>query len=384
MLEKKSATMNKTVGILSVILLLILFTFNIVNIRSDIVIQMVIYFIFAALAMFTVLLRKSITTTCLSLLFFSIYAIMVTIISQSMNLSSFVINFGYITLWIWVILIFTYVNENDGFCQVLFSIITAFSIFIGIYLIFNYDVRKELEDWGFANNNYYLLCSIPIIMLSKNKLLKKIALVVAVLAVLFSLKRTGILALGAMGVGTLIYKSRKTANFGLKAVVIVLIFVIVAINYDKITELLGIDIFYRFDTLEEDGGSGRGEIYKLWFELISNSRLINVVFGCGYNGMINFHQSTYSAHNDIMEFMMDYGVVGIVFYFIIVWRYLKVCIFNVKNSTQFAAPCVVSICAFIIVSLFSHCIIYPSYFMYTLIFWIYIESQTKKIKQNSN
>ena len=157
------------------------------------------------------------------------------------------------------------------------------------------------------------------------------------------------------------------------------LFLLVIANYDAITKTLGIDIFYRFETLPEDSGSGRGEIYALWWQTVSSTSVLQLIFGAGYNGFINYYQSAYSAHNDFMEIFIDYGLVGLIFYVKVVWRYIKVCYKNIKSSTRFALPCITSLVAFFSISLFSHCVIYPSYFLLILLFWIYVENQTKQI-----
>lgn len=376
MIKKHNVSLNQLIGSLSVILLLVLFTLNIVNIRSDIVLQIVIYCILASIALFSVLLRKTMSLYSLSIIGFSIYIILITLFNQNMNLSVFGINFGYMTLWIWVILLFNYANEKSDFNESLFTLISIFSIIIGIYIILNYDVRNMEGDWGFVNTNYYLLCALPIILLTKKGLIKNIAIIVACLTVLLSAKRTGILALLAIGVFLLIYNLKNSTHFKLKALAAILLFVILSVSYDKITELLGVDFFSRFDSLAEDGGSGRNEIYKQWFDSITNAGFFKILFGSGYNSFINVFGSEYSSHNDIMEILIDYGLFGLIFYMCVILRYIKICLYNIKHNSPYASACIAAICAFTFISLFGHCVIYPSYFMYILIFWTYIERKT--------
>ena len=225
------------------------------------------------------------------------------------------------------------------------------------------------------------MCVLPILCLTKKGIIKLASVIIACLAVFLSLKRTAILGLFLMAFFLILYYFKGSSRFKLKATIAILLITVVALNYNKITELIVIDVLNRFDTLSEDGGSGRFDIYKKCWKTIENGGVFRLFFGCGYNGFINFYGSEFSSHNDILEVLIDYGIIGLFIYFGIVLRYIKVCTFNIKNSTEYAQACIVSLCSFVAVSLFSHCVIYPSYFMYLILFWTYIERKTIAMKE---
>ena len=375
----KKNMQSSIIGTVSVLLLFVVFTLNITAVRADITIQILIYWAIFVLAGLLILLKRRIKKHLLYLCCFSVYVVLITIISQSMNFSEFSINFGYMTLWIWSLIIFTIVNDDFGFGNKTINLIALYLIVIGVYIICSYEARSVLEDWGFVNVNYYLLCGMPILALVKKGWMKKIALTVACITVVLSLKRTSILALLAIAISLILYNLRKSIYFKIKAIVAIIIFIVVAMNYDTIASWLGVDIFSRFGTLSETGGNGRTEIYKHVFENIRDGGAIRFLFGCGYNGMINYYGSALSSHNDFLEILVDYGLMGLVFYISIILRYIKICIYNIRKASQYAEACIVSICVFIFVSSFGHCVIYPSYFMFILFFWTYIEKKTNSI-----
>lgn len=385
MAETKCKSLNSNIGTFLVLLLLGLFTLNITNIRSDIIIQVLIHWFVGGMALFSlVFLQKKMKLQDLYLICFSVYIVMITIINQSMNSSALFINFGYMTLWIWVILLFNYSNLKNDFNEKLFELISFFSIVIGVYIMHNYEPRKLVSDWGFVNNNYYLLCVMPILFLIKKGWLKRISILISCMTVLLSLKRTAILALIAILFCLILYYFRYSPRYKIRAVAASIVFLIVALNYNKITEYLGINVLSRFDSLDSDGGSGRTLIYKECIKVISDGGILHFLFGCGYNGLINYYGSEVSSHNDILEIMIDYGLVGLTAYLCVILHYVKICIYNIKNCSPYAEACIVSICAFAFITLFGHCVIYPSYFMFILVFWIYIDNKTKIQKYKIN
>lgn len=377
MLKNKEKSIYSPISNLVVVLLLVVFTFNIVNIRVDIRVQIFLYWIIAGLTITAIILRNKIDIYVFALLFFSLYIMVLTFFNQSMNLSTFYITFGYMTLWIWVIILFTFANEQNEFNINCFDIISLFSIVMGIYIILNYQDRKLALDFGFVNSNYYLLCAIPIILLARRKWIKFPALIIACATVLFSMKRTGIAALLSSMFFIILYYARKNAHFRLKAFFASILFVLIFLNYNAIVDWMGIDFFHRFTSLEQDGGSGRSAIYQNCMETLRNGGIIKLLFGSGYNGFIKYYGSEVSCHNDILEVLIDYGLFGLVFYLFIIFRYIKNCIYCIKSCMPIAEACIASLCAFVFITMFGHCVLYPSYFMFLLIFWVYVEKQVK-------
>lgn len=76
-----------------------------------------------------------------------------------------------------------------------------------------------------------------------------------------------------------------------------------------------------------------------------------------------------SAHNDILEVLYDFGLLGLLLYLIIIINLCKKALYGIqkkiKNYDAFAA----SLVLFLVISMFSNLIIVPTYFFLLCQFW---------------
>ena len=83
--------------------------------------------------------------------------------------------------------------------------------------------------------------------------------------------------------------------------------------------------FERVFAITEDGGSGRNNIYRIYWDGYRDSNSFHLIWGYGlYEGVDNLNTSKI-AHNDWLEILYDYGFVGAFLYlnvFIQLFRYL--------------------------------------------------------------
>ena len=74
----------------------------------------------------------------------------------------------------------------------------------------------------------------------------------------------------------------------------------------------------RFEQLQEGNSSGRDVIYAESWQLWSQSgNLQNFVFGYGTDGTVHNLSMHKRAHNDWLEILVDYGLIGAISYMII-------------------------------------------------------------------
>ena len=130
-----------------------------------------------------------------------------------------------------------------------------------------------------------------------------------------------------------------------------------------------LSIYDRLGTIRDDEGSGRGEIYMYTWNMIQSSDFVSLLFGHGYNAVSRDSIFELSAHTDLLEVLYDYGIVGFVLYILLVVRLV---VFSNKIKLylpQYFGAYVSSIALFIVISLFSHLIIFPTYFLFLCAFW---------------
>jgi O-antigen ligase len=139
--------------------------------------------------------------------------------------------------------------------------------------------------------------------------------------------------------------------------------------YFFVVEYFNLDIFYELSNLTSDGGSNRDILYQEVFESIINMPYISLFLGLGYNAVALSSSAFSSAHNDFLEIIYDYGFIGLILYILFIIKIVKYNIILYKDSSIYAEGFSVSIILFLVISMFSHLILYQTYFFYLLIYW---------------
>lgn len=369
---KKGLSLNEIIANGTLILVLFSFYLNVTS--TTIVIQSLIYWSFLAIAFFFLLANQ----TCSVRQFVSLILLGLTLVISYYMQDYFTQNlfmvFGYATSWVLLSIIFEYASKNDYFSEKHITLLTIFTIAFSLLLITQYEVRREDFDWGYSNNNYYALCALPIVLLAKNRWLKYGALAAVLAAVFMSHKRSGLIALFIGLAFVLFYLLRNNKKARPFTILLIIATVAIAFSYETIADKYEIVGLQRLSAGLDDSGSGRLDIYKNVFTLLKTRNLLETFLGAGYNGFIRTYGSDVSAHNDLLEIIVDYGLVGFGMCAYIIGSYVKSCIRHIKAESKYAVPCILALCITATLMTFSHMIIYPTYFFFLLIFWAYIES----------
>ncbi len=253
--------------------------------------------------------------------------------------------------------------------------ISFFYINIGGYHIYS---RSALT----INSVYYIVMTIPFILKIRNRYIKSIVLLISLIAILYSLKRTVILAIGF---ALIIYyfiesklKGRSIKNKFKFLVSSVGFIGIISIIYNYLSKEMGLDVLAKFISLFDDGGSGRIEIFFNVAKIISESNFINILFGHGYDG-VNFMIGI-SAHNDFLEILFDYGLIGLMIYMLIIIKLVKYLRAMINEGSNLAPSFAVSLTIFLVSSMSSHLAFVPTYFAILATFWGISISEFEKEK----
>lgn len=238
-----------------------------------------------------------------------------------------------------------------------------------ITLFFNYFGTNRFYS---LDQSYYLLFFLPFILKLKKNSLKLIGISIVLSAMLISMKRTGTIALfGALGVYFILaifHKDKQTYKRFYNSLFVVISLIILNFVFNYVSDKTGGFLLSRFETLQIDEGSGRLDIWKGTFDAQMNADFTSWILGHGYN-TVKESIAGNSAHNDFQEVLYDYGIFGFVLYLFIYFQLLSYCKKMYKFSSlhleSFTASCVL----FLILSCFSHLIIYPSYFICLAFFW---------------
>ena len=139
----------------------------------------------------------------------------------------------------------------------------------------------------------------------------------------------------------------------------------------------------RVENLEEDEGSGRLERYKDVLRLLRDEdNRGKIVLGHGYRTVEDSLGESSSAHNDFLEVLYDYGIIGLLLFVLFHLALIKRVLYLRKIESEFMEGYAVSYAIFFIMSMVSHLIIYPTYFIFLTSYWGAIEGYLMTIDEN--
>lgn len=319
---------------------------------------------FRRLPVFTVIILIWLTWSVLSALFF---------ISDYLNVFDWlIVNLIPAMMWSLSYLIFYVyfrINPNpsnwflwfflglSGMCCLLFIMVFRFT---------NTGYEKNFQQLAYV---FFPLATLPWVLLSKSNVIRNIGLIFLTLLSCYSLKRSVIIAVVLSAIVyyivNLIVSTRK--NLFLRIITPLVMGSLIIGVFSLANSELRDSITVRFEKLRTDEGSGRLDIYQDVFQLLSTTSQGTLMIGRGLESTTQTFGIT--AHNDFLEVLFDFGIIGlaiyICFHLCIIWNCFKL----IRLKSVFAPAFSVSYVIFFTLSMFSHLIIYPSHFIFLSAFW---------------
>lgn len=185
------------------------------------------------------------------------------------------------------------------------------------------EVGSSQEE--FTNNTGYLFAAvIPLLALTNSQSWYKYTLlVVSFVFVLFAMKRGAILV-SIVAAALFLWSNLKRSKGFNKVFILILGIAVMVVLSQAVSYLLeNSDYFnYRLQQTAEGSSSGRDEMYsEMIHYFLNDSSIFVMLFGNGIDGTgILFGNG---AHNDWIEFAIDMGILGLIFYFIYWVRFYK-------------------------------------------------------------
>jgi hypothetical protein len=201
--------------------------------------------------------------------------------------------------------------HSDEMIQIFWFFLVAFSI---IYFIESMILRNDFGLEGQVNAIYGVVYLLPFLFFFRARVTVRILIIIIFLLVLHSLKR-GALITFLLGSGVLFtYSSYFKGNLRLKKSSVIR-FIPIVVFFSLALYVVSLSDFFveRFANIDSDGGSGRDDIFQTLFLVWWNeTEFVNFVFGNGFAGTIKFVDAF--AHNDLLEVMVNYGLLGLMVY----------------------------------------------------------------------
>lgn len=219
---------------------------------------------------------------------------------------------------------------------------------------------------------YYTLFFLPFALLSEKKVIKWGGTVLVLYTLLLCMKRTGFIAFVA-GIVIYILVEYHSAPKGSKKRAFVLLGGLLALTamYFFIMENTRgtFSVIDRLLSTGQTSNEGREEVWPVVISMIRYSDIIALIFGHGFDTVIENSPLALSAHCDFLEVIYDYGVSGLLLYLTFYKRLWNGFIKMYRQGSELAAPMSFTFVTAFVVSLFSHLIIFPTYFLGFCLFW---------------
>ena len=256
-------------------------------------------------------------------------------------------------------------------------------LFCLLFLFLHSSSAVYVEEEGLGDNQvFYSLMLLPWVSTVQSKGLKWGALFLIFIVVVISLKRSAFIIILSVLFLNFIYDFlyRKKLSFQKILVCSLLLcfsYIVYVFIYDRFDSMIT-----RMEMMGEDGGNGRDYIYQNVLDRYLSGGMASKCFGVGFD-MVRHNDTSFhpvSAHNDFLEVLYDFGAIGFVFYILIHFSLIKWTFRLFRARSQLAFPVLISYVCFIVMSMVSHLILYPTYFGLLVSFWAYAECKDRELQ----
>lgn len=292
--------------------------------------------------------------------------------------SLFVIMIRTISWYLAFYMLYTYFTRYPE-DKMLFTRVASIGIIVLSFYTYTHisQVRASLNVDAGMNELYLILLSVPFLLMTDRILIKSIGLMAVFILVVVSLKGTALLALIAGLVVYILIYNRITGRknsvwlvFGLVIGLVAYLFLPQIILL--ITNILHVNWDAKLVLVASSEGSDRIPIWTEALRVQGESNIIQWLFGHGYNQLASnllYRGGHFSAHNDFIETLFDFGLVGLTFYLGLYKTLLKELRVSLIEMNPYAPALGMSVMMFFVVSMFSHLLIVPGLLVNCAMVW---------------
>lgn len=217
--------------------------------------------------------------------------------------------------------LFVYLGEKKVMTDKFFMVIGAILVLASI-LRYNFDqtsIYQKLDvddDVDVTNNgSVYFLMILPMLFLFKNGIQRWGTLLICIYFIALGAKRGNIISATIPIVIFVWNELRGAKKSGLKFF-IVIITIVASVLVVEQWALSNDYLLYRVERTAEGDSSGRDVLYvTAWNGWLNSNNMLRYLFGFGYNGIVHLPgMNGMHAHNDWLEILVNYGLLGITMY----------------------------------------------------------------------
>lgn len=288
----------------------------------------------------------------------------------------------YMMLWpIVMLVVYTFAKNNPHRKNLIVG------SFLVLFFIISYEYYTTYQEVGYTLSGfeiqvtsiYFITIFTPWILLLKNQILTITLFGIVGYLNIVSLKRGSILVFGGALLLYLIWRLSKRWKWILYAVGCGLF----AWYYSGTREVIIEKVEYitdRFESINSDEGSGRLTLYAECIDGLKKSSVVEWVFGHGYGGTERL--MNISAHDDYLDVVYNYGLIGLFLLLSILFFLIKRCYLEYKRGSFEFLSLGVCCFMFIVLTLISHLMVYSHYNIILFAFIGLMEARNNDVNTN--
>jgi hypothetical protein len=224
-----------------------------------------------------------------------------------------------------------------------------------------------------SNMIYFFILTVPILLLTENRMRRGFVLVVSTVLAMVSMKRSMILTVAVFWLVYYVNNALRNQAHRWRTIVLAIVMPFVAyFAFNYIDQLSKGYFSSRF--MMEDMSNGRNDIYEMTWAMQLQSSTTQWWFGHGDDAVRHNSERVISAHNEWMEILYDYGAIVLLLYLGLWIGLIKRWFFHYKTMSKYLTAYTLSLCIFAVMSMVSQLVLYVSYFLYLVMFWATVEA----------
>jgi len=239
----------------------------------------------------------------------------------------------------------------------MFSIFLVYCSFL-CYQISSIPSLDSYLELSASNMVFWPMCCLPFVFLLDNKKLQYVLLLVIVFVVLYCQKRSSTIIILTVAAMMLFDGGTSTRRGWIILIAIVATYFVAQYFMSAYLD----NIAYRMRTINEDQGSGRIVLWADIFNALSDNNIIEWIFGRGEGSITQTRHP--NAHNDALQLLFEYGIIGVVFYFTFVVRAIKKTIALRQSRSRYFMGYFTCVITIIVMGAVSNLFVFYSFFAF--------------------
>lgn len=330
------------------------------------------------LLLFVIWSKPSFSKWSKKVLYLLIYLLIISLLFNTGSRLSYLLAFLPILSFLGFRAIISMVDE-----KLFFYLYVPFSFFVAFSFFESHTLLQFIAEDNFVMNTVFsVIYLLPLILCLNGKIVGKLSLfkwlylALIVISILYSGKRSPFISVfAALAVYYYIIKIKFEKSQVTKSLLLV---GTVLVGYLGLQYILFQSDFYlveRLSSMQQDHGSGRTEVWAMAWKVICQSDFLPLIIGHGTDSLCVAPGNNlgYPAHNDFLECIYDYGIIGFCLYLSLHIALIKKTLSLIHIKSYFAAPMAMSYVIFLVSSMVSHILIYEYYLMVFCMFWAYVD-----------